>query len=602
MSARRERVPLAPLAVSLLFLLPLTQAAAAPPVRSAMAPAARGTAVWTPAAAPLTAGGGNCTSTPGGSSAAANCPSWGGFVRTMPGTVCTMNVGNNDPFADYTNKIRNCSEAQQRLQGLGGSQCDVLNIIELNSADQCGCACDKTNTCTLYTSPDGSTVCIDDPGRSEKCKKEGFGYYDPDRCELCEGCGAKRAPSCESEAKVFCDPRYFEDPICHEEWNKGCDCMCTRKGPCVPPPQQCVTQTIIGPADCDVGNYATCEKCDYDGDGSWDWGSCVAHPSHCGARSNLHLQDCLQHCSTPIVEGAAQWIADAKVRTISGDFNCDPDGCSWFGTCPWVDDLASYGLQICHHTDGTTIFGCWVDLVLSNSCGCAEQVNHDPSPGDHFTIVFNGDSRVWTPPVVEILSANSASSCPDPDQTDSTSDRLGAFASCPTTENGHPVGSCSSWGHTPSAKLHYYTRADSCTRPDAGIPKVLVCDQATAQASATCTTNASSGSSSFVTVGKANASQGATCQNGVPYNPPAKTVLAAEIVTPRLVQRSDGNLYLEVDRDAHRDRGGDCSAALASGTPCTQPVQSVTGASLGRIAGRAVAPVCVDVAIPNATN
>src|SRR5947209_13393672 len=117
MRARRACVPRAPFAVSLFFLLPLAQAGASP-VRVAAAPLAAG-------------GGGTCTFSPGGSSAAANCPSWGGFVRTMPGTVCTMNVGNADLTAAYTNKIRNCTEAQERVQGIGGTQCDVLNIIEL---------------------------------------------------------------------------------------------------------------------------------------------------------------------------------------------------------------------------------------------------------------------------------------------------------------------------------------------------------------------------------------------------------------------------------------------------------------------------------------
>src|SRR5690349_2384061 len=86
--------------------------------------------------------------TPGGSSSASNCSSWGGFVRTLPGTVCTMNVGNNNVFANYTNKIRNCDEAAQRRQGIAGLQCDVINIIELNTQQQCECACNEQNTCT----------------------------------------------------------------------------------------------------------------------------------------------------------------------------------------------------------------------------------------------------------------------------------------------------------------------------------------------------------------------------------------------------------------------------------------------------------------------
>ena len=47
----------------------------------------------------------------------------------------------------------------------------------------------------------------------------------------------------------------------------------------------------------------------------------------------------------------------------------------------------------------------------------------------------------------------------------------------------------------------------------------MVCETATAAASAACTPGASSGSSAFVTMGNASSSQAATCVNGVPYNP-----------------------------------------------------------------------------------
>ena len=114
--------------------------------------------------------------------------------------------------------------------------------------------------------------------------------------------------------------------------------------------------------------------------------------------------------------------------------------------------MESYGLKFCDHSGSTTGFGCAVDLVLSNSCGGAQEETREPSPGDHKTIVFNTSAGVWSGPIFEILSANSASSCPDPDASSSTSDFLGATASCPTSQNGQPVGSCSSWGHVTSAK------------------------------------------------------------------------------------------------------------------------------------------------------
>jgi hypothetical protein len=519
------------------------------------------------------------TCSPGGSSSASNCSSGGGFVRTLPGTVCTMNVGNNNYFSQYTNKIRNCDEARQRLQGIAGLQCDVINIIELNTKAQCRCACDPNNTCTPVTNPDGTYGgCIDNPARPEICKADGFGYYEPERCELCQGCGAGEPVSCEAQARILCDPANYEEPYCNQVAHKGCDCMCVRKGPCVPPPERCEEKVITGPMDCDSGNYAICRKCDYDNDNVFDWGSCVAHPTHCIPTPAWEggLDACLERCSTPILKGAAEFIADAKVRTISGDFNCDPDGCSWFGTCPWVDLMKGYGLEVCNHSDGTTVFGCRVDLVLSNSCGCASQENIEPSPGDHFTIAFNTGARIWTAGNLEVLSAESASSCPDPDQRSSTSDQLGRGASCPTTENGQPVGSCSSWGHL-KGKVHYYTRADTCGRPDP--PQVLVCETATTLASATCTANASSGSSAFVTMGQAESSQAATCVNGVPYNPEPRVVTKADFVVPDLVIRADGNLYYHVERDLSRDHGAQCSAALRQGT-CATPVNPLASAPL----------------------
>lgn len=531
------------------------------------------------------------TCTPGGSSSASNCSSWSGFVRTLPGTVCTMNVGNNRT-SDYTYKIRNCNEAQQRLQGIAGLQCDVINIIELNTKAQCRCACDPNNTCTPVYTHDGMYAgCLDDPGRPEICKSDGFGYYDPDRCELCQGCGAGEPVSCEAQARIFCDPANYEEPYCHQVGHKGCDCMCVRKGPCVPPPERCVEKVITGPSDCDSGNYAICRKCDYDNDNVFDWGSCVAHPTHC--TPDLDRTGCLERCSTPIVVGAAEFIADAEIQTISGDFNCDPDICWWFGTCPWIDRMKGFGLEVCHLTTGTTIMNCEADFVLSNACGCASQQNIEPSPGDHFTIAFNTNSRIWTGGTLELLSAESASSCPDPDQRSSTSDHLGRGASCPTTENGQPVGSCSSWGHM-TGKVHYYTRADECERPGAGIPKVLVCETATTQATATCTPNASSGSSAFVTMGQAQSSQGATCVNGTPYNPAPRVVTAVDFVTPSLIRRADGNLYLHVERDLSRDHGAECSAALGQG-PCATPADPVSSLAIAPLLVEACPSVPTEV-------
>jgi len=593
-SVRRVSAPvLGALALSILLLMPSTSWPAPPQ--------------WRNATAGITNGSNTCT--PGGSSSAGSCYGWSGTVKTMPGTICTMNIGNNSPFADYTNKIRNCSEADGRKQGLGGTNCDVINIIEINTDAQCQCACDPSNTCTLVIDPStGASVCLDDPGRPVQCAQDGFGYYEPARCALCKGCGANKPPTCQTQAEYLCDPNVYDIEI-HQVPNKGCDAMCVKRDPCVRPPRcEDFVATGLGGSDpdCDAGNYAICRKCDYDGDDRMDVGSCEAHPPHCaGAFSNdlFHfdlldpinalirekLQACLRKCSTPVMEEAARFLSDARVRTISGDLNCDPDRCHWFGQCPWVDLMSSYGLEICNHSGSTTGFGCAVDLVLSNSCGCAQEETREPSPGDHKTIVFNTAAGVWSGPVMEILSANSASSCPDPDQSSSTSDSLGAVASCPTSENGQPVGACSSWGHVPSAKARYYRIADTCDRPELGVPQVLVCETATASAWASCTPNASSGSSAFATTGKATSSQGATCVNGVPYNPQQRVVKTADFVTPGLVMRADGNLYYVVERDAHSDRGSQCNAPVPQ--PCQpNPVQPVTGAAMA-------APFCAASAV-----
>lgn len=521
-------------------------------------------------------GGGGGTCAPGGSSSASNCPSWGGFIKPMPGTICTMNVGNNNPTSLYTNKIRNCTEATERRDGVASSGCDVINIIELNSDEQCYCACNPANLCKVWGAPG---VCLmDDPGRPAICKTHHHGYYEPDRCELCKGCsGTAKPATCQTQAEIICDPRQYYPPVCKQEPSKGCDCMCFRKGQCSPGGSgSCRDQDIPPVPGCDTGNYAKCRKCDFDGDGSFDWGSCVAHPPHCNQDPNRDRATCLQACSTPIMESAAQFLADAKVRTLSGDLNCDPEGpCSVFGQCPWVGLMESYGLKICHYDTGTTSNdACAIDLVLSNSCGCSSQTNV-AAPGDHATIVYSSTPGYWTGPLTQIVSANSASTCSDPDATDPLLDRLGASASCPTTENGQPLGSCSSWGLTMTADVRYYTRVDGCyLQPEMGMPKVLVCDVATASASATCTNAASSGSRVSVTIGKATAMTASSCSNGTQYNPSARVVAAMpEVVTPSLVYRSDGNLYFRVERDARRDRTADCNATLPQG--CTQPIDPV---------------------------
>lgn len=543
-------------------------------------------------------GGGTCT--PGGSGSASNCPGWGGYVKPMPGTICTMNVGNGTPNSFYTNKIRNCTEATERRNSIAGDACDVINIIELNSNTQCGCACDPTNTCAVWD-PYLPNVCLlDSPSRKAACKTSNNGYYDPARCELCKGCGLNGAPDCLSQAKYFCPASDYETPICFSQGDKGCDCMCVRKSTTCPlQAGHCEHDTFHSPGGlgCDTGNYATCQKCDVDGDGSFDWGSCVAHPPHCNDLSPWDRGQCLDQCSTPIMTQAAQYLANTAIRTISGDMNCGPYGaCGVFGACPWIDDLAGYGLQLCGSPSGTTQGGmCAIDMVFSNACGCGDQVNRS-GPGDHSGIVFRSLNAAWTGALTEILSASSGTTCPDPDPpTNTTSDLLGAFASCPTTENGQPKGSCASWGVTANAKIRYYARADECLlEAGSSIPKVMVCDMAVASASASCTANASSGAQTHVTAGKAQINTAMACNNGTVTGNPYRRVDKGEVVTPNLVTRSDGNLYFRVERDAHRDREASCNATLPTG-PCTA-TPSVPNSSAASVARKlAMEAVCVGV-------
>src|SRR4029079_7018379 len=178
----------------------------------------------------LAQGGGSCQS--GGSSSASNCIGSGGWAKTMPGVICTMTVGNNDPLSAYTNKIRNCTEASGRLDGIKGSGCDVINVIELNSDAQCQCACNPKNKQNCDTDPDlGSQICRDDPERPAECKNDGFGYYEKDRCDLCHKCQpynpATPDGSCWKQVEIWCDPNLYETS-CYQVGDKGCDCTCVR--------------------------------------------------------------------------------------------------------------------------------------------------------------------------------------------------------------------------------------------------------------------------------------------------------------------------------------------------------------------------------------
>lgn len=496
----------------------------------------------------------------GGASSAHNCGGWSGWAKTLPGTICTMNVGNADLLAGYKFKLRNCDEADQRIGFLDGTSCDVLNIIELNSDEQCACACDP------------------DPFNSW-CRDAGYSY-DAARCEVCRGCqppdDENDTGSCVDQARVFCPEPDF-DVLCTNavmnEISVGCDCMCRRKWPCAGPLPHC-ERKVVRPTDsrCDPGNYATCQRCDYDGDGSFDLGSCVAHPSHCnGTEGFIDRDDCLFRCNTPLVRSAAEYISSAAVQTISGDFNCYIGDPGWFynpfGECPWATNppATDFGLEICGFSNGTTFTGQVVDFVLSNSCGCSIQQNLGTT-GDHQTIALVPSLTTWLGPAQVNTSAASASNCSNPSES-ATSDHLGGAVACPTLLDGQVIGACRGDGVT-STTLRYSALVEACQPSTVRPPKVLVCESATASAGAACS-GAASGTG-WIRVGNGDvvASSTWTCTNGDPNGSRSITETLSTIETPTIVDVPNVGPVYRIERPAFRDRRAACSAPTSPPQPC----------------------------------
>ncbi|MDX1998770.1 MAG: hypothetical protein SF066_13725 [Thermoanaerobaculia bacterium] len=538
---------------------------------------------------------GECTG--GGSASAHNCGDWSGWAKTLPGTICTMNVGNADFLAElvggYKFKLRSCSEANARVGMLEGTSCDVVNIIELNSDEQCACACD----------PDPFNFW---------CRNAKY-PYDPERCNLCRGCqppdDENDTGSCVDQARVFCPEPDFEVSCTNAVMNEisvGCDCMCRRKWPCAGPLPRCERKVVRATdSRCDPGNYATCQRCDYDGDGSFDFGSCVAHPSHCnGVEGFIDRDDCFYRCNTPVVQGAAQFIASAAVQTISGDFNCYIGDPGWFynpfGECPWAQNppATDFGLEICPVSQGTTITGQIVDFVLSNSCGCSEQQNLG-STGDHQSIALVPSATTWFGPAQVGTSAVSASNCADPGQSN-TSDFLGGAVACPTALNGQILGSCRGDGVT-STTLRYTALVEACQPSTARPPKVLVCETATTSAGAFCSGEASGTGWIRVVNGDAIAGASASCSDTSARSVDAETTTLSTIETPTVVDLPGVGRVYRIERAASRDRRAGCSAPSSPPTPCT--VEPVHPSSMSFEAGAFVPmeqdSVCVHVDDPS---
>lgn len=326
------------------------------------------------------------------------------WAKRLPGTLCHMNVGNLG--AGDGAKIDTCAHLLGRASEVSGAGCDTITLVELLSSYQC------------------NRLCTEDPTS--------------DSCKLCQGCGNNVSPlGCRNQAALVC-PSSDYDIHCTEAPvdSVGCDCICTKKGPCAAQGPNCDsarvtvddlfwTDTGGDPHPCSPGNYAHCTWCTdpYGGPSS---GHCVVHPDHCNYRSDpifgtflLNAANralCLNQCSTSLLNRAKAKIAGMTIQSMTGDFNCIPRGQTCTGTgvsiaeCPWLSSSNTFaGLSICPQNDNTAAVGigqgspnCMLDFVLSNNCGCSTTtaVLGGINYGDHRTIIFGqtGQPTIETVP------------------------------------------------------------------------------------------------------------------------------------------------------------------------------------------------------------
>lgn len=327
------------------------------------------------------------------------------WAKMLPGTLCHMNVGNTG--ASNGAKIDTCAHLLGRASEVSGTGCDTITLVELLSSFQC------------------VEICDEDP--------------ESDACKLCEGCGSNVSPlGCRNQAALVCPPEEYEINCTEAPLGSvGCDCICTKKGPCAAQGPDCdsdrVTVDDLSWTDtggeshpCSSGNYAHCTRCT-DPYGGPSTGHCVVHPDHCNYRDDPVLGTfllnaanralCLATCSTELMNRAQAEIAGMTIQSMTGDFNCIPRGQTCSGTmvtiaeCPWLSSSNTFGaMSICPQTDHSAAVGigqgssnCMLDFVLSNHCGCSS-TSVVPAPsvdpyGDHRTIIFGQSGQ----PVIETV-------------------------------------------------------------------------------------------------------------------------------------------------------------------------------------------------------
>lgn len=355
-------------------------------------------------------------------------------VKALPGTTCHMNVGNINFTLPNAVKIDSCAHLLGRAAEIAGADCDTISLVELMSDHQCAEICSSIPSPPWYWPPTQWQEWID---------------AWQEICRVCRGCADDdtypAGSSCELQAALVC-PRERYDIHCSQapDESVGCDCLCTKRDPCSAHGPHCESQRIepqpdawTRPSDgavfeCSPGNYATCTVCD-DPYGGPSTGTCVVHPDHCNDSAydikclaytdvagcalitERNRQACLNICSTGLVAEAAIAIARADVRTMTGDFNCTPNGrCDGgavsIAACPWLHNGFFAGMQVCPQTDHTAAVGaggqggglfgagnpnCMLDFVLSSHCGCGQTraVMNGIDYGDHRTIIYSAGQQ-----------------------------------------------------------------------------------------------------------------------------------------------------------------------------------------------------------------
>ncbi len=448
----------------------------------------------------------------GGEAASSNAGYSPTITKELPGVSCVMNVGVAHPFAEvYGYKVPECGGLVGRRNSLlsRSVDCDSIHLIELNSDQQCYCACNFDIACGEM----GMT-------------------RDGDRCEACRGCtGGGGTGSCRKQAEVICPPDEY-DVYCEDsrsggvtEFANGCDCTCTKKGPCAIKGESasCHNVFIPAPLGCEEeNNFATCTLC-----GANQSATCTVHPSHCNGN-----YECLERCSTELIRSVLDTVAGYEIITIAGDFNCSAAGDCLPGQpriCPWFDLINAAGLDVCASAPYRfSLDHCRLDFVLSNFCSCGVDTGEHFFGDlggiyyDHPTLVFRGGGS-FAGRFIGTASSELVTELGT--LVDPLSPRYGSACYA----NGHPA-MCVGTGRVEGVMR--YERNDECPAYHQRFPpEVMVCERASAEASASSRCEASSNSRIRIRNGEAEIEQQASCSGdcdnttGWQAIPPRRTIV-----------------------------------------------------------------------------